>query len=109
MSTTEWLTLILAVVQVLMGVIGAGLLFFMRTLLGELKDIGSDLKELGGKLHEFQIMMANNAVMREPFEQYRQETRQRIHDLGDKCSEAVGAVRILREVMSDFIGAKRTL
>ena len=107
MSTAEWLTLGLAAVQILMGIIGAMLLLFMRTILGTMKELGADLKNVSTDLHNFQVSMAQNAMTVATFDQYRQETRQRIHDIADKAAAAEGAVKVLREVVSDYIAVNR--
>ena len=84
----SWLTIVLFVVQFLLGVVIVLIGFIMRGIVTELKSIASELKA-------FQLQTVQNGVMRDYFETYRKETRERLHNFGDRLGAIEGAFRIL--------------
>lgn len=102
-----WLTVLLFSIQLLMGILVAVVGLFMKGLVGSVKEIVVDLKSLAGELKEFQISVAQTGVMREHFESYRVETRQRLHDIGDRAAAAEGAVNLVRGLVTDLLEADR--
>lgn len=103
-----WLTILLFGLQLLMGLLVTLLGFFMKSLVGSIKDIVGDMKTLATELKEFQLNVAHTGVMREHFEQYRQETRQRLHDIGDRAAAAEGAANIVRGLVTDMLNRPRS-
>ena len=86
----NWITIFLFVVQFLLGVVVVLIGFVMRGIVTDLRGIAAELKQ-------FQLHTVQNGVMRDYFETYRKETRERLHSFGDRLAAVEGAMRILHQ------------
>lgn len=102
-SSSVWLTVFLFIVQLLMGIVIAIIGFFARNIINSMRELTKEMREIAGELKDFQINIATNGVMREAFETYRKETRERLHDLGDKLGMAVGKITVLEAALIDAV------
>jgi len=93
----HWFTTLLFIIQFLIAVVVALIGFFMRQVVNDLKTVTRELRDL-------QISIPTSGVMREHFEEYRRETRGRIHDLADR----IGAIEGAWAVVYKFDLPKRT-
>lgn len=77
---TSWLTILLTVVQILMGVI---LTFGMFILTG----LREDLKEIAESFESLQREVLKDAMPKAEFEVYRKEMRETVHALRNKMTD----------------------
>jgi len=79
--SSDWLTVLLTVVQILMGIV----LTFGMFILSGLRD---DLRKMGDGFVSLQREVLKDAMPRTEFEQYRKETRDVIHNIRSEVIEA---------------------
>lgn len=89
----QWLTIVVFIVQILISIILALIGFGMKIIMGDLKEVTKDLREF-----QKDIFKNGDSAMRATFEKYREETRLRLHNYGDRIGALEGIIRVIHKL-----------